>query len=255
MDRLDDRRVDQRLKLSGRKSKPLWIRSSSSARSNASAMCRASATFGFDVGRPRTRLGEVPPRRARGDRVGGGEQRHVGPARPALGRAATRRVPTGRSGAAAPSRRRRKHGDAQVRWGPTGTLCRVRSSSSALTCPAALSPPRLPAPSVSLLPRLLRSSVAATVLAPGNHVDTPIPQSPQAATARVTRRSAVSTERPRTSTGAVLRCQGGGSRGRDRRGRAVVAIDHGQAGAHIAGELEGRDAGTKAKVAKVCLRS
>ena len=36
---------------------------------------------------------------------------------------------------------------------------------------------------------------------------------------------------------------------------SVVAVDHVQAGAHVAGEIEGGDAGTKAKVAKVWRRS
>ena len=39
-----------RLKLSGRKSKLLWIRSNSSARSNTVAMCSASQTFASIVG-------------------------------------------------------------------------------------------------------------------------------------------------------------------------------------------------------------
>src|SRR5215204_266062 len=36
---------------------------------------------------------------------------------------------------------------------------------------------------------------------------------------------------------------------------AVVAVDHGQAGAHVAGEVEGGDAGTERKIAKASWRS
>jgi hypothetical protein len=36
---------------------------------------------------------------------------------------------------------------------------------------------------------------------------------------------------------------------------AVVAVDHGQAGAHVAGEVEGEMPARSAKVAKVCRRS
>jgi len=36
---------------------------------------------------------------------------------------------------------------------------------------------------------------------------------------------------------------------------AIVPVDHREAGSHVAGEVEGGDAGTERKVAKVCRRS
>src|ERR687885_397216 len=65
-------------------------------------------------------------------------------------------------------------------------------------------------------------------------------------------RNLVSTKRPPASTvDALLRRvrRAGGSHARVRRREvAVVAVDHGQAGAHVAGEIEGGDAGTEASV-------
>ena len=65
------------LYVSGRKSKPLWMMSKSPACSKAEAMWSASATFGSIVSSSFHPCGEVLRRTAVGDRVGGGEQRHV----------------------------------------------------------------------------------------------------------------------------------------------------------------------------------